>query len=104
MISYSKRVIRENYLDIKKKLMVEIIKLIICTSCVYMKIGNSYLNTQPWTINQKIYYLIKNSGYTWLPAVCYFIQNSLQYTALQNLPSSVYAVLQQLKILTAAIW
>lgn len=43
-------------------------------------------------------------GYAWLPAVCYFFQNTFQYTALENLPSSVYAVLQQLKIFSAAIF
>lgn len=39
-----------------------------------------------------------------VPALSYFFQNILAYTALANLSSSVYGVLQQAKILSAAIF
>ena len=50
-----------------------------------------------------VVHLVGNSGYTWVPATCYFLQNSLQYVASENLSSSVFAVLQQMKILSAAL-
>jgi len=104
MVRYSRGVLREKYMTSSVVLMTEICKFILSVIFISMKNGNSYLNQQQWHITKKIWYLIKNGGYSWLPSACYFIQNSLQYVALENLNSSVYAVLQQLKILSAAVF
>merc|ERR1719397_999341 len=79
-------------------------KLIFASTCVHLKREDSFLNKKDWTTLNKLTWLIRNSLVMAVPALCYFIQNILAYTALENLSSSVYGVLQQAKILTAAIF
>jgi len=47
---------------------------------------------------------MRNSIVMSVPALCYFFNNVLAYTALENLSSSVYGVLQQAKILAFALF
>merc|ERR550517_1217135 len=84
--------------------MMELTKLIFATTCIYLKREDSFLNKMDWSTPKKVFWLIKNSLVMSVPALCYFLQNILAYTALENLSSSVYGVLQQAKILTAAIF
>ena len=111
---YSRGVLNESYHPGSVVLMTECCKLLVCSSIVFFGIGdskvfikdhnnNNNINGKNRNIITAIIYLIRNSGYTWVPTTCYFIQNSLQYVASENLSSSVFAVLQQMKILSAAI-
>ena len=104
---YSRGVINESYNPTIAVILTEICKFCVCTILIVLGIGESGLDSgrvsNTSSIIQKIIWLIRNSGYTWVPATCYFIQNSLQYIASENLSSSVYAVLQQMKILSAAL-
>jgi len=104
MARYSRGILKEKYLNTSVVIIIEIFKLVISSLMIINNKGDSYLNNKPWTFIQKLIYLIKNSGYSWIPAGSYFIQNTLQYVALQNLTAAVYACLQQLKIISAAIF
>jgi len=101
---YSKGVLQEEYLASSVVLMMELTKLIFASTCVTLKKEDSFLNKKAWSPAEKLIWLIKNSLVMGVPALCYFVQNLLAYTALENLSSSVYGVLQQAKILTAAIF
>jgi len=101
---YSKAVLKEEYLASSVVLMMELTKLIFATTCIHLKSEDSFLNKKDWSTPKKVFWLIKNSLVMSVPALCYFLQNILAYTALENLSSSVYGVLQQAKILTAAIF
>jgi len=101
---YSKAVLKEEYIASSVVLMMEVTKLIFASTCVHLKKEDSFLNNKDWTTLNKLTWLIRNSLVMAVPALCYFFQNILAYTALENLSSSVYGVLQQAKILTAAIF
>jgi len=101
LMRYSRGVLNESYNPTIAVILTEISKFLVCTFMIILGYGESGVS-QPSIVN-KIIYLIRNSGYSWIPATCYFIQNSLQYIASENLSSSVYAVLQQMKILSAAL-
>jgi len=101
---YSKGVLQEEYIASSVVLMMELTKLIFAATCVTLKKEDSFLNNKAWSPTEKLIWLIKNSLVMGVPALCYFVQNLLAYTALENLSSSVYGVLQQAKILTAAIF
>ena len=101
---YSRGVQKESYLGSTVVIATEVAKMILSGLLIFRGMGNSHLNSKPWGIGTKLWWLIRNSGYTWVPATCYFIQNTLQYTALENLSSPVYAVMAQMKILTAALF
>jgi len=101
---YSKGVLQEDYIASSVVLMMELTKLIFSATCVTLKKEDSFLNNKDWSPTEKLIWLIKNSLVMGVPALCYFVQNLLAYTALENLSSSVYGVLQQAKILTAAIF
>jgi len=101
---YSKGVLKEEYIASSVVLMMEITKLIFSTACIALKSEESFLDSKDWPLPQKLIWLIKNSLVMGVPAFCYFVMNVLAYTALENLSSSVYGVLQQAKILTAAIF
>jgi len=101
---YSKAVLKEEYLASSVVLMMEITKLVFASICISLKKEDSFLNLKDWSLAGKLIWLIKNSLVMSVPALCYFLQNVLAYTALENLSSSVYGVLQQAKILTAAVF
>eukprot|EP01083_Nonionella_stella_P027961 77000_1 len=103
LMRYSRGVLNESYNPNVAVIMTECCKFSVCTILIILGIGESGLSMTHQSIISKIIYLIKNSGYTWVPATCYFIQNTLQYVASENLSSSVYGVLQQMKILSAAL-
>eukprot|EP01083_Nonionella_stella_P120634 361605_1 len=106
VMRYSRGVLNEDYHPPSVVLMTECCKLFVCSLIVYCGLGESMIfdhTKNDQHILHRIVFLIRNSGYTWVPTTCYFIQNSLQYVASENLSSSVYAVLQQMKILSAAI-
>jgi len=101
---YSKGVLKEEYLASSVVLMMEITKLVFASICISLKAEDSFLNLKDWSLAGKLIWLIQNSLVMSVPALCYFFQNVLAYTALENLSSSVYGVLQQAKILTAAVF
>lgn len=100
---YSRGVLNESYNPTSAVIMTECCKFFVCALLVSLGIGESGLSNTHTSTFSKVLYLIRNSGYTWVPATCYFIQNSLQYVASENLSSSVFAVLQQMKIISAAL-
>eukprot|EP00484_Ammonia_sp_Unknown_P021984 CAMPEP_0197033522 /NCGR_PEP_ID=MMETSP1384-20130603/11906_1 /TAXON_ID=29189 /ORGANISM="Ammonia sp." /LENGTH=376 /DNA_ID=CAMNT_0042463337 /DNA_START=35 /DNA_END=1165 /DNA_ORIENTATION=- len=104
LMRYSRGVLEESYNPTVAVILTECSKFAVCVLLIVSNLGESGLpdNKYP-SIMHKIMYLLRHSGYTWVPSTCYFIQNSLQYTASENLSSSVYAVLQQMKILSAAL-
>jgi len=102
---YSKAVLKEQYIASSVVLCMEITKLLFAGTCVALKKEDSFLNKKDdWSVFKKLTWLIRNSLVMSVPALCYFLQNVLAYTALENLSSSVYGVLQQAKILTAALF
>lgn len=62
MVRYSRGVLKESYLASSVVLMTEVCKLFISAGCIYQKKGESYLNSQPWPVLQKYFWLIANSG------------------------------------------
>jgi len=102
---YSKAILKEQYIASSVVLCMEITKFIFAGTCVAMKKEDSFLNKKDdWSVYTKLKWLIRHSLVMSVPALCYFFQNVLAYTALENLSSSVYGVLQQAKILTAALF
>merc|ERR1719419_967497 len=65
--------------------MMEITKLIFASVCVSLKKEDSFLNKKNWSLPEKLIWLIKNSLVMSVPALSYFLQNVLAYTALENL-------------------
>lgn len=105
LMRYSRGILQEPYNPTTAVLMSECCKLATCTVLILFGFGDSGLSRDPkyTSIQSKIWYLIRNSGYSWVPAACYFMQNSLYYVASGNLSSSVFGTLQQMKILSAAL-
>jgi len=101
---YSKAVLKEEYIASSVVMLMEVTKLIFAATCVHLKKEDSFLNNKDWTTVGKLIWLIKNSLVMSVPALCYFFNNVLAYTALENLSSSVYGVLQQAKILSSALF
>jgi len=101
---YSRAVLKEQYIPSSVVLMMELSKFCFASTCVALGVEESHLNSKKWSPFAKIMWLLQNSLVMGVPAGCYFVQNVLAYTALQNLASSVYGVLQQAKILSAAIF
>ena len=100
LMRYSRGVLQEPYNPTSAVLMSECCKLTVCTILIMMGFGDSGLSRDPKysSIQSKLWYLIRHSGYSWVPAACYFAQNSLYYIASGNL-----GTLQQMKILSAAL-
>ena len=99
LMRYSRGVLQEPYNPTSAVLMSECCKLTVCTILIMMGFGDSGLSRDPKysSIQSKLWYLIRHSGYSWVPAACYFAQNSLYYIASGNLSSSVFGTLQQMK-------
>ena len=102
LMRYSRGVLIESYNPTIVVILTECCKFLLCLFIILFGYGESGLS-QNEPIITKIIYLIRHSGYSWIPATCYFLQNSLLYVASENLTSSVYAVLQQMKIVSAAL-
>ncbi len=100
---YSRGILSESYNPTVAVIATETCKFGVCALLISMGVGESGLSSTHHSIGSKVSYLIRHSGYSWVPATCYFLQNSLQYVASENLSSSVFAVLQQMKILSAAL-
>jgi len=107
VMRYSRGVLSESYNPTAAVILTELTKLLVCVALIALGIGDSGLSASDKHASKplpaKIAYLIRHSGYTWVPAACYLAQNSLLFVASANLSSSVYAVLQQMKILSAAL-
>lgn len=101
---YSKAVLKEEYIASSVVLMMEVTKLVFAATCVHLKKEESFLTKQDWSTAGKLIWLIQHSLVMSIPALCYFFNNVLAYTALENLSSSVYGVLQQAKILSFALF
>jgi len=101
---YSKAVLHEDYMSSSVVLCMECTKLAFASTMVGLRKEDSFLNGKDWSLPTKVIWLIRNSLVMSVPALSYFFQNILAYTALANLSSSVYGVLQQAKILSAAIF
>jgi len=108
MMRYSRGVRNETYATTSAVIVSEIVKLCTCMLLIVFGVGesglNGYANNKYASIASKVQYLVSNSGYTWVPATCYFVQNSLMVVASGNLSAAVYGTLQQLKILSAALF
>eukprot|EP01083_Nonionella_stella_P208866 757655_1 len=81
VMRYSRGVLNESYNPSSAVIMTELCKFLVCVLLIVFGIGESGLSLTHKSIIAKILYLARNSGYTWIPATCYFIQNSLQYIA-----------------------
>jgi len=103
LMRYSRGILSESYNPTVAVITTEMCKFSVCVLLIAIGIGDSGLSNSHHSITSKVVHLIGNSGYSWVPATCYFLQNSLQYVASENLSSSVFAVLQQMKILSAAL-
>lgn len=95
---YSRGVLGEKYITSTTILFVELVKLAI--SCVMISLNREL--DQP--LFQYFKHLIKSSAKMAVPAIIYFAQNFLLFVALENLDAATYSVMQQLKILTTALF
>jgi len=91
------------YLASTAVLLMEIMKLVICNSVIFMQVGSS-----PYLYVAELKKHIVNTPREVLklsvPSLLYTVQNNLLYLALTNLDASTYQVCYQLKILTTAIF
>lgn len=96
LISYSKSVLHEKYNSATVIFLIESAKVIV--SYVLMMRETSSVGKSPDVVT-----LLANSAPMSVPAIIYFIQNSLVYIVLSNITPQVYSTLIQLKLLTAAV-
>jgi UDP-sugar transporter A1/2/3 len=96
---YSRGVLKERYLITSTVILGEIIKLLICLVVLLKQNHYNVVKTL-----DRLVYVVKHSLVMSVPGLLYLIQNKLQFVGLQNLESSSYAILSQLKLLTTAVF
>jgi len=107
---YAKHTLREQWKSYTVVWVAEVVKLFFCVIFIECGLGESVFVTgvdsrlKGKSCTQRIQYLIRRSTLLSVPALIYFVQNAVQYYALEHLPTAVFSVLVQLKILTAAIF
>eukprot|EP01105_Mastigella_eilhardi_P000129 TRINITY_DN10171_c0_g1_i1.p1 TRINITY_DN10171_c0_g1~~TRINITY_DN10171_c0_g1_i1.p1 ORF type:complete len:359 (+),score=110.56 TRINITY_DN10171_c0_g1_i1:40-1116(+) len=94
-VSYSRNIRKEQYILSVDILLSEVLKWLICAAVMFY--------TGP--PDKKAYFnrMMATSLKTMIPALLFFIQNTLLFVALANLDAGIYIVINQLKIFTTAI-
>lgn len=90
---YSRSILKQSYSSSTCVVMMELMKFIL-SALLVLKDGNN---------SKHLLNLIKKSLVMAIPGLLYVLQNSCQFYALKHLEASVFSILSQLKILTAAI-
>ena len=98
LIRYSRGVRHERYIASTNVILVELTKFAISG---YMMLRTAPPGTNP---TEHFKQTLIHSKAAFIPALLYFIQNTLAYVGLQNLEAGAFAVLVQLKTLTTAVF
>ena len=98
-VHHSRAVLKENYSTITTILCAELIKLLV--SAVLVLRDRRYNLVAAFG---RLQHITLSSVHMSVPAILYLAQNQLNYIALRVLPSAQYAMIQQLKLLTTAIF
>lgn len=93
---YSRGVLRETYNMASTVLVSEVLKTVTCM-CV-IATGSA------GTSGERFLPLLTSGFLMLIPAAIYYVQNLLNFYALQNLEPATVVVLQQLKILTTGVF
>lgn len=99
IVRYSQGVLKEKYSIVGSVVVTEVIKLMLSTLAVCRDYRWSVVNTM-----KRCFTIMGSSLPMAVPAVVYLVQNTLNYVALQSIPSATHAILVQLKLLTTAIF
>jgi len=111
LVRYSKSVLHESYLNEAALLVVESLKFTVACVFIYKKFREDtksekipcFASTEP-SCRSVFRKLIQQSPIMLLPALIYFVQNNLTFVALENLSAGSFTILNQLKILTTAVF
>ena len=99
IVRYSQGVLKEKYSIVGSVVVTEVIKLGLSTLAVCRDHRWSLPDTA-----RRCLTIMGTSLPMAIPAVVYLVQNTLNYIALQSIPSATHAILVQLKLLTTAIF
>lgn len=110
LVRYSKSVLKEEYINEAALLIVESLKFLIACVFIYKNFrAQRSLEKQiniPSENSCRLLFkkLVQRSPIMLLPALIYFIQNNLTFVALENLSAGSFTIMNQLKILTTALF
>ena len=98
-VHHSRAVLKEPYSTLTTILCAELIKLLLSAALVFR---DRQYNIVPALA--RLQHITLGSAHMAVPAVLYLAQNQLNYIALLALPSAQYSMIQQLKLLTTAVF
>ena len=98
-VHHSRAVLKEPYSTLTTILCAELLKLGLSACLVFRERRHNVAATL-----DRLHHITLSSLHMAVPAILYLAQNQLNYVALRVLPSAQYSMIQQLKLLTTAVF
>ena len=98
-VHHSRAVLKEPYSTVSTILCAELMKLLVSAILVFRERHHNMSAALG-----RLHHITLSSAHMSVPAILYLAQNQLNYIALRVLPSAQYSMLQQLKLLTTAVF
>ena len=98
-VHHSRAVLKEPYSTMSTIMCAELLKLLVSVVLVFRDRHYNLMASFA-----RLQHITLGSAHMSVPAILYLAQNQLNYVALRVLPSAQYSMIQQLKLLTTAVF